>query len=325
MQRELCDARSPGGSLNNPKRIHPHVDILVFGAGAMGSFFGGLLSRRNRVTLVCRKEHADAIRRAGLRITGKTSHVAHPDVATTAAGVKRADLVLVSTKSYDTEGAARALRRFAKGSTWLTLQNGLDNADLLARVAKHVAAGSTSHGVTVLRPGEVRHAGIGETVIGPYAGLREDDVVWLRDLFDEAGIRTRVSDDIRRDLWLKAIVNAGINPLAALTRLRNGYLASMPMLAAAMTALTTEAAAVARAEGIEILDREASDLAIKVARRTRDNRASMLQDVERGRRTEIEAITGAILRGAERRGVRTPLNALIYSLVRGLERSYQVE
>ena len=250
--------------------MHPNVDIVVFGAGAMGSFFGGLLSRRNRVTLVCRKEHADAIRRAGLRITGKTSSVAHPDVATSVAGV-------------------------------------------------------TSHGVTFMRAGEIRHAGIGETAIGGFAGVGVNDVVRIQDIFDEAGIRTRISADIRRDLWLKAVVNAGINPIAALTRLRNGYLATMPILSAAMTALTAEAAAVARTEGFDISDREAGDLAVKVARRTRDNRASMLQDVERARPTEIDAITGAVLRAAEKHRIPVPLNALMYSLIRGLERSYQVE
>jgi len=305
--------------------MHPTVDIVVFGAGAMGSFFGGLLSRRNHVTLVCRKEHADAIRRAGLRITGKTSFVARPDVATSVSGVKRADLILVSTKAYDTESAARALRKFTKAPTWITLQNGPDNAAVLAKIAKRVVAGVTSHGVTFMRAGEIRHAGIGETAIGGFAGVGDDDVVWIQDVFDEAGIRTRVSADIRRDLWLKAVVNAGINPIAAITRLRNGYLATMPMLSAAMTALTAEAAAVARAEGFDITDREAGDLAVKVARRTRDNRASMLQDVEKGRRTEIDAITGAVLRSAERHHVPVPLNALMYGLIRGLERSYQVE
>src|SRR5256885_1382986 len=149
--------------------MHPHVDVLVFGAGAMGSFFGGVLSRRNRVTLVCRKEHADAIRRAGLRITGKTSLVARPEVATSVAGLKRADLILVFTKAFDTESATKALRRFAKEPMWVTLQNGPDNAALLAKVAKRVVAGVTSHGVTFIRPGEVRHAGIGETAIGGVA------------------------------------------------------------------------------------------------------------------------------------------------------------
>lgn len=301
------------------------MEILVFGAGAMGSFFGGLLSRRNRVTLVCRKEHADAIRRSGLRITGKTSLIAHPKVATSIAGIKPPDLVLVATKAYDTASAARSLRRFAARATWLTLQNGLDNAEVLARTARRVVAGVTSHGVTFLRPGEIRHAGIGDTAIGAYAGVGDADVEKIRALFDEAGVRARVSQDIRLDLWLKVLVNAGINPLAALTRLRNGYLVSTPPLAAALASVIAEGAAVARAEGVDIGDGEATDLAAKVARRTRENKASMLQDIEHGRRTEIEAITGAILRAAARRGIAAPLNALAYGLVRGLERSTQVD
>jgi 2-dehydropantoate 2-reductase len=322
---ELSDAIAE--SKRNPQTVH-HIfavmDIVVFGAGAMGSFFGGLLSRRNHVTLVCRRDHADAIRRAGLRITGKTSLVGHPDVATSLAGVKRADLVLVATKAYDTEAAARSLRRFARTATWLTLQNGLDNADVLARTATRVVAGVTSHGVTLLRPGEIRHAGIGDTAIGGFAGVNGPALVFLRDLFEEAGVPTRISPDIRRELWLKVIVNAGINPLAALTRLRNGYLVKSPALSAAVAGICAEAAMVAREEGFDITDREAADLAAKVARRTKENRASMLQDIERGRPTEIESITGAILRAAGRHGLRAPLNAQAYALVQGLERSSQL-
>src|SRR3989442_6276231 len=171
----------------------PHVAVVVFGAGAMGSFFGGVLSRRNRVTLVCRKEHADAIRRAGLRITGKTSLVARPDVATSVTGLKRADLILVSTKAFDTESAARALRRFAKEPMWVTLQNGPDNASLLAKVAKRVDAGVTSHAVTFIRPGEVRHAGIGETAIGGVAGGDAEELRRVRGLFEGAGKPRRIT------------------------------------------------------------------------------------------------------------------------------------
>ena len=110
-------------------------------------------------------------------------------------------------------------------------------------------------------------------------------------------------------------MNAGINPIAALTRLRNGYLATMPILSAAMTALTAEAAAVARTEGFDISDREAGDLAVKVARRTRDNRASMLQDVEKGRRTEIDYLNGYVAEQGRRLGVKTPFNDAVVQAV----------
>lgn len=299
------------------------MDILVFGAGAMGSFFGGILSRRNRVTLICRQGHASAIRKSGLRIGGKTSLIAHPAVATAAARIRRADLILISTKAYDTEVAARTLRRFGTKPIWLTLQNGLENASVLTRTAMKVVAGITSHGVTLGRPGEVRHAGVGDTVIGGFSGVDENDVVRVRDVFEESGIHTTISPNIRRDLWLKVIVNAGINPLAALTGLRNGQLVVVPPLREAMTELCAEAAAVARAEGFELSNREAINLTVRVARRTRENKASMLQDIERHRRTEIDAITGAILRAADRHGLKVPTNRLAYALVHGLERSYR--
>lgn len=299
------------------------MDVIVFGAGAMGSFFGGMLSRRNRVKLVCRAEHANAIRKSGLRIAGKTAMIAHPTVTTSVSRIRRADLIIISTKAYDTEGAARRLQRIGTRATWLTLQNGLENADVLARYAPKVIAGTTTHGVTFVRPGEVRHAGIGDTIIGTFAGARENDVIRLRDVLEESGIRTRISPSIRRELWLKVIVNAAINPLAALTGLRNGQLLVVPGLRAALEGLCTEAASVARAEGFDIADREAIDLMARIARRTRENRSSMLQDVQLRRRTEVDAITGAVLRAARRHELTVPMNLIAHALVQGLERSYR--
>ena len=315
--------RSKEAQVSSDSVPSPFVDVIVFGAGAMGSFFGGMLSRRNRVTLVCRAEHANAIRKSGLRIAGKTAMIARPTATTSASRIRRADLVIISTKAYDTERACRALRRIATRAIWLTLQNGLENADVLARYATKVIAGTTTHGVTFVRPGEVRHAGIGDTIIGALAGAGEDDVIRLRDVLEESGIRTRISPNIRRELWLKVIANAGINPLAALTGLRNGQLLAVPGLRAALEGLCSEAASVARAEGFEIADREAIDLTVRIARRTRENRASMLQDVQLRRRTEVDAITGAVLRAAKRHDLRVPMNLVSHALVMGLERSYR--
>src|SRR3989304_6013464 len=162
--------------------------------------------------------------------------------------------------AYEMEVAARTLRRFGTKPIWLTLQNGLEKARVLARTAMKGGAGITSPGVALGRPGEVRHAGVGDTVIGGFSGVDENDVVRVRDVFEESGIHTTISPNIRRDLWLKVIVNAGINPLAALTGLRNGQLVVVPPLREAMTELCAEAAAVARAEGFELSNREAINL-----------------------------------------------------------------
>lgn len=295
------------------------VHIVVIGAGAMGSFFGGLLSRRNDVLLVGRRGHMEAIRRSGLRITGKTNAVCRPRVAVDPRGVRSADVVLISTKAYDTATAMRSARKFATSSIFVTLQNGLDNANVIAKSAKRVVVGVTSHGVTYVRPGEVRHAGVGDTVLGPFRGAETRDARRLRDLFGEAGIGAELSRDIRRDVWLKAIVNAAINPLAALAEVPNGGLLRVPELARAVELVAIEGAKVSRFAGFDITDEEATERVLRVVRRTKDNRCSMLQDLERGRRTEVLAINGALVREAARYGFDASLNRLLTGLVQARE------
>lgn len=301
-------------------QLHPGlVEILVFGAGAMGSFFGGLLSARQDVLLVGRRAHMAAIRTHGLRISGKTVRLARPHAATRIPAAAHPELILVATKAYDTRAAMSALRRFAKTAIFLTLQNGLDNAEAIARSASRVVAGTTSHGVTFLRPGEVRHAGIGDTTIGAWRGVDHDDVVRVRDVLDEAGVRTQISDDIKRDLWSKLVVNAAINPLVALAGVPNGRLVQDKGLDELLESVGREAVAVARADGVPLDAAETVRRTRLVARRTAGNRSSMLQDLDRHRPTEIEAITGALLRTADRVGVDAPLNRALYALVRARE------
>ncbi len=293
--------------------------VLVFGAGAMGSFFGGLLSARNEVILIGRADRVRAIRAHGLRISGKTVRLAHPRAAARIPQDARPDLVIVSTKAYDTANAMKQLRPLAKSPIFLTLQNGLDNAEIIGRTATRVVAGTTAHGVTFLGPGEIRHAGVGETVLGPWANVDEDELVRLRDVFEEAGITTRLTSDIRTELWAKVIVNASINPLAALAGVPNGRLVRDKRLLATLETVCRESAAIAKAEGARIDAEEIVQRTVLVARRTAANRSSMLQDLDHGRKTEIDAITGAVLRSAARQRMAAPLNQALYALVKARE------
>lgn len=297
------------------------VKILVFGAGAMGSFFGGLLSLRQDVFLVGRQAHVSAIRAHGLRIRGKTALIARPRAGTVVPRDLRPDLVLVSTKAYDTERAMAALRPIARSALFLTLQNGLENPAIIARTAARVLAGTTAQGVTLVGAGEVRHAGIGDTILGLWKGAMQADLTRVRDVFEEAGIRTRVSEDIRSDLWAKVAINAGINPIAALAGVPNGRIARDRRLSALLGSVVREVVAVARSDGVALDGDQLSHTATLVARRTSQNRASMLQDLDRGRPTEIDAITGAVLRVAQRQGVPTPLNRALHALVSARERA----
>ena len=261
----------------------------------------------------------EAVHARGLRISGKTVRLARPRTATRVPASARPDLVLIATKSYDTEDAMRALRRFAGTATFLTLQNGIDNADVIARAAARVIAGTTAHGVTFVSPGEVRHAGVGDTVIGAWRGVEREDVVRVRDVLDEAGVRTRIAEDIRRELWSKLVVNASINPLAALAGVPNGRLVQDRNLNDLLEAVCGEASAVARGAGIELDPAEMIRRTRLVARRTASNRSSMLQDLDHRHRTEIDAIVGALLRASDRSGVAAPLSRALYALVRARE------
>ncbi len=291
----------------------------MFGAGAMGSFFGALLSVRHDVSLVGREAHVRSIRAHGLRITGKTSIIAHPSASANLPRGTKPELVIVATKAYDTASAMRVLRILGRSATFLTLQNGLENPEIIAKTADRVVAGTTSHGVTFLGPGTVRHAGVGDTVIGAWRGVDDADVTHLRDVFIDAGIRTRVTHDVPTELWAKALVNAAINPLAALAGVPNGALLRDARLLRLLGDVSREAAAVAVAEGAKIDPDESLRRTILIARRTAANRASMLQDLDRGRRTEVDAITGVVSSAAERHGIPAPLNHALYALLKARE------
>jgi 2-dehydropantoate 2-reductase len=295
------------------------VRILVFGAGAMGSFFGGLLSARHDVTLVGRPDHIAAIRAHGLRISGKTSRIAKPDASVKVPRGARPDIVILATKAYDTAAAMTELKVFGPKALFVTLQNGLDNGTEIARSARRVVVGTTAHGVTLVGPGEVRHAGVGDTVIGAWANVEPRELVRLRDLFEDAGIPTQIASDVRTELWLKAIVNAAINPLAALAGVANGRLVRDRALLAALEGVVREAAAAARAAGADVDPEEILRRTILVARRTAGNRCSMLQDLDRGRKTEIDAITGAIVAIARLNAIPVPRNETLHALVRARE------
>lgn len=294
------------------------MQVLVFGAGAMGSLIGGVLSQDNDVILIGRKQHMEEIRENGLSITGRTKLVVHPQAKEKLDGGERPDWVIIATKSYDTEEAMKALSQFHDESVFISLQNGLDNEDIISRFASRVVGGVTSHGVTMEGPGRIYHAGIGKTVVGNYEDA-EDKAPEIASALTEAGIQTEVTDDIRREIWKKVIVNAGINPLTAITLQKNGFILENPNLTATLETICEEAVTVAKAHGMDISVDEAIREAKDVARLTADNKSSMLQDVERGRRTEIESICGAIAKLGMEKGIPTPVNLSLMAVVKGLE------
>lgn len=291
------------------------MKVLVFGAGSLGSLLGGLLASEHDVTLVGRDPHMRTVAATGLTITGVREDHVEVTALTDVTGVS-ADVALVTVKSYDTESAARALTN-AEIDAVCSLQNGLGNEAILAEALScPVLGGSVTYGAEVSEPGVVRMTGEGTVTIGGFDDASPELVVSLVSAFERADIAADASDDIEATLWAKAAINAAINPTAALARARNGALVDGPLSAVA-TEAALEAAAVARANGIQLADDAIREQVLEVARATAENRCSMLQDVLSGKRTEIDAINGAIV---DRSGdVAVPINETLANLVRGLE------
>jgi len=240
------------------------------------------------------------------------------------ASVGPVDLIIIFVKSYDTPKAALdALPMVAENTVFLSLQNGLGNIEKISQAVggDRVISGTTAHGCTVIGPGEIKHAGKGPTIIGEMDGWETERLKKIRDAFMRAGIETDISRNIGGTLWSKVLVNVGINPLTAIRGLRNGELLDDPEIVDLMRRAVEEAIKVAEALGVDLGPGDHLEHVYDVARATALNRSSMLQDVERGRMTEIDALNGAVVRLAKTLGVDTPVNEALTAAVKGLERS----
>ncbi|WP_276255024.1 ketopantoate reductase family protein [Halomontanus rarus] len=294
------------------------MEIVVFGAGSLGSLVGGLLAQVHDVTLVARAAHADAIRERGLELAGEFDAVVHPEVTTDGSDLG-ADLAVVTVKSFDTEAAARTLST-GRFDAVCSLQNGMGNEDTLAtHLDAPILAGTATYGAVLREPGVVDCTGLGELVLGPADGGTSPIADRVGSAFDAAGLETVVADDMPRRLWEKLAVNAGINAVTALARTDNGAVLERPATDVARTA-TREAARTARADDVGLSNREALAAMESVAERTAANASSMRQDVRAGRRTEIDAINGFVVDRADDARLEVPTNRLLAALIRTWER-----
>lgn len=304
------------------------MKVAVVGAGAMGSLFGGYLcAAGHEVWLVDTwAEHVRAIKEEGLHIVEPSGEerVIRPQAVTDTAAVGPCDLVLVFVKSYHTARVAGALAPLlGAGTVVLTLQNGLGNVDVLAEKVPRslLMAGTTGQGANVLGPGRIHHAGTGETVLGELDGSVTERLERLVEVFRAAGLPASASRDVQGLIWGKLLVNVAINPLTAILRVRNGQLLEIPEAVDLMKEAVREAVLVAERVGVRLPYPDPWAHVEDVTRRTGGNRSSMLQDVEAGRRTEIDVINGAVVREGARVGVPTPVNLVLTRLVRAMERS----
>jgi 2-dehydropantoate 2-reductase len=304
------------------------VRVCVVGCGAVGALFAANLAQLDDVEVWAYdvwQEHVDAINRDGLTLTGAGAVVGRLRATVDPAEIPSCDFGIVATKSMDTAGAVDVVAHAFRDGCVCSVQNGVGNEEAIAERVERVIRGTTFPAGKVVAPGRVQWDVKGDTTIGPFEPRPApmSEIERLADACTRAGMPTKSVTDARGPQWRKLIFNAATNPIGALTGLTHGRVCEDPALRALVTALVDEGKAVAAAQSIH-LDEDPEALIDYAARPdvAYDHKASMLQDVEARRQTEIDFLNGGVARFGREHGVPTPLNDAVGALIKGVERSW---
>lgn len=305
--------------------------IAIIGAGAMGCLFGSKLSASGNEVFFfdSDKELVDSINADGLIIEEKDSKTGVQIVkeykgsitASTSYDAMKAskvDLVIIFVKSINTRSAIiDNVEIFHPGINVLTLQNGLGNIQAITDLIEgiNIIAGTTAHGATLLGKGHVLHAGVGKTIIGELNGEISSNIKEIRTIFQNSGIDTEISANIEGAIWDKLLVNVGINAISGICNVRNGEIGTNEHLRELMVLAVSEAWELALKKGIKLNYTNPVEHTLEVCKSTRENTSSMLQDILNSRKTEIEAINGAIVAEGVKYNIDTKVNEILTKLV----------
>lgn len=306
------------------------MKLTVVGAGAMGGALAAEASAAGHEVHVLdvSRRVIDAINERGLVVNKRGDRLEQRVKATiTAADIGVSDVVVIFVKAQHTAAAAQSLGPLlAAQTTVVSLQNGWGNADVLAANADpgRLVFGVTYNSCSLIGPAEIAHTGIGETIVGPYDGTDLTRASQVADLLTDAGWAGRVADDVRTEIWNKLVLNAATLPTAALTGLAAGQLILGDEMRQLVDSAAAEACAVAKSLGLAVDPAELIERIHAVLASAGSGKASMLQDVEARRKTEVEVINGAVVRAAEQNGIDVPANRALVALIHGLERSWMI-
>lgn len=300
------------------------MNILICGAGAMGSLFGATLTLAGHTVWLTSHwaEHIAAIRANGVELhtlDGTIQQIPLAILSPIDPLPTDIQVAFISVKSRQTAIAAQqAAQALVPDGIAITMQNGVGNLEILAKTVGQERAflGVTAHGATLVEPGVVRHTGQGTTMIASEPDYTKAGL--LAETLTEAGFTTTLEANIDEVLWRKLLVNVGINALTAILDISNGELVEYQAAQVIMREAIAEATRVAHAKGIQITD-DGMERALEVARRTTSNISSMLADVRRGVETEIDVMNGAVVREGEQLGIPTPVNQTLTALIHALE------
>ena len=309
------------------------MKITVIGPGAIGCLLAAYLARAGQEVCLLdyRPERAALLQEEGINVEGVKGEFHTPIKATAnPAEIRTVKMFLVCVKAGDTLAAASRLKGIIPPQSYLlSLQNGLGNVEKLGELfgEEHVFAGVTSHGATLLGVGHVRHAGHGKIWLGPMTEPAPGRTVVqnnreLSAALNRAGLQALEVDDIRTVLWRKLLANVGINALTAILGVPNGEILNIPEIQKLMAQAVTEAVEMAQLDGVYLHTPDEIERVKDVCRSTAANISSMLQDVRRQKKTEIDYINGAVVNLAARHGIGAPVNEALTALVRTLEVGY---
>jgi len=295
--------------------------LAIIGAGGVGGYFGARLASAGAdVSFLARGAHLDAIRARGLRIESPKGnlHIEHVRATSDPAAIGAVDVVLLTVKMYDLDDAAAALAPLiGEHTVVVTLQNGVEAVDIVSRHVgpEHVAGGVAYVGAVIAEPGVIRHTALESLIFGELDGRRLDRLAALEAACQRAGIAARVSGDIRVDLWSKFARLSVFSGMTAVTRSPLGVIREDPDLFEMLQAACRETIAVARATGVTLGDGLMDDIRKMVRELPHHAKASMLEDLERGRRLELPWLSGGVVRLGREVGVATPIHQFIATVL----------
>ena len=316
-----------------------NIKIGIIGAGSIGSLFGGYLAAIKHdiydveVFLFGRKRHMNAIYKSGLIIEKEQQTITIKNMKTHETSENLSiifDYLFITTKTYDLNNVLVQYQSLIDFCKYLViLQNGIGNELLVKQFCseKKIIRAVTINGVFLDKPGHLIYSGEGLTKIGfPFKKQKKtqqqsSDLHLLKDLLDTASLNTIIVDDIIKECWEKAFINIGINAFGALTRLKNGELLEINGLKELMAEAINESLLVAKQKGIQLSEKDYISITYEIAKKTAENKNSMLQDILKGKNTEIDFLNGIIVEQAKELGISVPINELLTKLIKGLERS----
>ncbi len=298
--------------------------VVVLGAGSVGCYFGGMLARAGHdVTLIARANHVEAITNNGLHMDCQSfQDYVQVKARSDYIPLSDADIVLCCVKSPDTEFVINEVKPYLnKSAVILSLQNGVDNAERIAKLVDNPTYPTVVYVATAMvGPGKLKHFGRGELVLGSL-GNDSNELKILSDFLQQSNIPCEISSNIRKDLWLKFLVNCSYNGISAIGQIQYGNMVSNPEVVNLINQITEECLMIAEKEGVMISAAEADQANHAIGVTMSGQKSSTAQDLVKGKLTEIDYLNGLIVRRAAEHGLSAPANQAVYALVKMLEKN----